>query len=197
MSNHLNLVVLVSGNGTNLQAMIDQIQSGRLQAKIKWVISNRGEAFALERAKKSGIPTQVIAEKKRESFEERLVAVLQETNFDYIALAGFMRILSPSLVRRYPGRILNIHPALLPHFPGTDAIRQAWEAGVSETGCTVHFVDEGVDTGPIISQKKVPIKPGEGLAALTERIHAMEHQLYPEVLQQLAQKKLGSKGDRS
>lgn len=195
MSNHLNLVVLVSGNGTNLQAIIDQIQSGRLQAEIKWVISNRGEAFALERAKKSGIPTQVIAEKKRESFEERLVAVLQETNFDYIALAGFMRILSPALVRCYPGRILNIHPALLPHFPGTDAIRQAWEGGVSETGCTVHFVDEGVDTGPIISQKKVPIKPGESLAALTERIHILEHQLYPEVLQQLAQQKSDPKGD--
>lgn len=185
----LKIAVLVSGNGTNLQSIIDHIAGGSLTASISAVISNRSDAFALQRAKRAGIPTTVIEERERERFEARLATLLQGMDIDYIVLAGFMRILSPSFVQKYPRRILNIHPALLPHFPGTESIKRAWEAGVSETGCTVHFVDEGVDTGPVISQKKVPVNSGETLEALTERIHAAEHQLYPEVLQQLAESK--------
>lgn len=181
------LAVLVSGNGSNLQAILDAIDQGKLEARVRLVVSNVPGAHALQRAQRAGVPTCVIEEKNRALFEQQLIAVLEKAGVDWIVLAGFMRVLSPDFVQRYRNRVLNIHPSLLPVFPGMDAILQAWKAGVKETGCTVHWIDEGVDTGPIIGQRKVEVRPTDTLETLTERVHQAEHELYPMVLQQLVQ----------
>lgn len=191
MKRIIRLGVLVSGQGTNLQAILEAIERGKLSAEVRIVISNVETAAALPRASQRKIPTAVVPHKRyatREAFEEELIRHLADV--DLVVLAGFMRVLSPSFVRHYAGRILNIHPALLPAFPGTDAIGQAWRAGVKTTGVTVHLVDEGVDTGPVVLQREVPIKPGETLEGLTEKIHSVEHQLYPEAIQLFAEKGL-------
>lgn len=181
------LAVLASGNGSNLQAILDAIGQGKLEAQVRLVVSNVPGAHALQRAQRAGVPTCVIEEKNRALFEQQLMTVLEKAGVDWIVLAGFMRVLSPDFVQRYRNRVLNIHPSLLPVFPGMDAILQAWKAGVKETGCTVHWIDEGVDTGPIIGQRKVEVRPTDTLETLTERVHQAEHELYPMVLQQLVQ----------
>ena len=190
MSDTKRLCVFVSGSGTNLQAMLD---ANIEPAEIVLVFSNNPEAYALERARGRNIPTEVISHKgygTREEFEEDIIRTIQPYNIDLIALAGFMRILSPRFVRHYKNKILNIHPALLPAFPGMHAARQALESGVKFTGCTVHFVDEGVDTGPIIQQSVVPVSDDDTEDSLQERIQKEEYRIYPEAIKLVAEGKV-------
>lgn len=188
-SSPLNLGVLVSGNGTNLQAILDAIATGALQAQVKVVISNRPGVQALERAQRAGVKALTISHKNfpnREAFDQALVDALREAGVNWVALAGFMRVLTPHFLAAYPGRIVNIHPSLLPAFPGIDAQKQALEYGVKLTGCTVHFVDHGVDSGRIIAQRAVPVETSDDLATLAARIHTAEHALFVEVLREIA-----------
>jgi phosphoribosylglycinamide formyltransferase-1 len=181
--------VLISGRGSNLQALIDAQKAQDLGGgEIVLVISNVPGAHGLARARAAGIPTQVCEHKgkAREAYDRELLALLEEQGVELVCLAGFMRLLSPVLVRAFPGRILNIHPALLPSFPGLDAQRQALEHGVKLTGCTVHLLDEGVDTGPIIAQRAVPVLDGDDEDSLSARILVEEHELLVSVLRGLA-----------
>lgn len=186
----LELGVLVSGNGSNLQAILDAVRSKQLDARIRLVVSNREQAYALERARAAGVSAVVCSHRgmpSREAYDEKLVSMLRDAGVEYVVLAGFMRILSPLFVRAFQGRVLNIHPALLPSFPGVNALGQALAHGVKVTGVTVHWVDDGVDTGPIIAQRAVPVLPGDDEASLGARVHAVEHELYVEVLRDLSE----------
>jgi phosphoribosylglycinamide formyltransferase-1 len=195
-----NISVLASGNGTNLQAILDAIESGRIRgARLVLVISDNKEAFALERAKKHGIPAIHIDPKNyasREDFDREAVARLREAGTDLVVLAGFMRVVTPYFVRSFPRRIMNIHPALLPCFPGAHAVEDALEYGVKVAGCTVHFVDEGVDTGPIILQEALPVREDDTPETLRERIHVLEHRLYPRAISLWLQNKITILGRR-
>ncbi|MEW5759253.1 MAG: phosphoribosylglycinamide formyltransferase [Candidatus Thermoplasmatota archaeon] len=173
--------VLISGRGTNLQAIIDSIERGYLDAKIAVVISNKSNAYGLERARKHGIPNFFIDHrgKKRELFEDEIIEVLNKHNVQLIVLAGFMRILTPHFINAYRNRIINIHPALLPSFPGTHAQKDAIDWGVKVSGCTVHFVDENPDGGPIIVQRAVEVMEGDDENSLAERILKEEHKILP------------------
>jgi phosphoribosylglycinamide formyltransferase-1 len=185
----LDLGVLVSGTGTNLQAILDATASRALDARMRLVISNKAGALALERATRAGVPTRIIAHgdyATREDFEDALLLALREAGVEWIVLAGFMRVLTAQFVRSYQGRIVNIHPALLPSFPGTHAQRQALMYGAKVAGCTVHLVDEGVDTGPIIGQRAVPVLEDDDEESLAARILKEEHRLLVEVLQIIA-----------
>jgi phosphoribosylglycinamide formyltransferase-1 len=196
MPRPLNLAVFVSGSGTNLQAILD---AGIENVNVALVVSNNPRAYAIERARRRGVPVRVVEHKRypsRESYDARLVELLEEFGIDLIALAGFMRILSPFMVNRYRNKIMNIHPALLPSFPGTNAVARALEYGVKWTGCTVHFLDEGVDTGPIIIQSAVPVYDGDTVESLAERIHQQEHRIYPEAIRLFAEGRLTVKGRR-
>jgi phosphoribosylglycinamide formyltransferase-1 len=183
------LCVLASGAGTNLQAIIDALH-GSNGIEVAGVASDKADAKALRRAAAAGIETSVFAGAEFEDREARDSAIgdwIEGRGADLIVLAGYMQLLSTSFVRRFPNRIVNIHPALLPSFPGLDAIGQALAAGVAETGVTVHFVDEGVDTGPAILQRAVAMPPGRDRTRLETAIHALEHELYPEAIRMLAQ----------
>jgi phosphoribosylglycinamide formyltransferase-1 len=185
----LNLGVLVSGNGTNLQAILDAVASGALAARVRCVVSNKSDAFALERARHAGVPALAISHKAfatREAFDAAVLAALREHGVDWVVLAGFMRVLTPEFLRAWAGRVVNVHPALLPSFPGVNAIARALAHGVKVTGCTVHFVDEGVDSGPIIAQRAVPVLEGDDEASLAARLHAAEHELFVSVLGDIA-----------
>jgi phosphoribosylglycinamide formyltransferase-1 len=185
----LALGVLVSGNGTNLQAILDAIARGSLDAHVACVISNRPGVKALERASAAGVPALAIPHgdfASRAAFDRALVSALREHGAEWIVLAGFMRLVTDELLSAFPGRIVNIHPSLLPAFPGLDAQRQAFEYGVKVTGCTVHFVDGGLDSGPIIAQRSVPVLESDDLEQLTQRIHVVEHELYVAVLSDIA-----------
>ncbi len=188
----LPIAVMVSGNGSNLQAIIDEIEAGKLDAEIKIVISNNPAAFALERCKKHGIGFKII----KASFEDELAKVIHGSGAELICLAGFMRILSPEFIANFRGRIINMHPALLPSFPGLHAQRQAVEHGVKVSGCTVHFVNEGVDSGPIILQKAVAVEEGDTEEALAARILKEEHKLYPQAIQLIAHGAVKFNGQR-
>ena len=179
-----NLGILLSGRGSNFEAIADSVAGGKLPARIAIVISNRPDASGIKAARRRGLPVEVIssAEKKREEHEAAVIGALQAAKVDWVCLAGYMRLLSPLFVRAFPERILNIHPSLLPAFPGLGAQRQALEHGVKVTGCTVHFVDESLDHGPIILQKAVPVLPSDDLEALESRILQQEHILYSEAL---------------
>lgn len=175
------LGVLVSGRGSNLQAILDAINADRLTAKIGVVICDNPEANALRKVAGTGIPTAVIERRSfaaKQEFEEAVIAQLDLHHVELVVLAGFMRILSPRFINRFPARIMNIHPALLPAFPGLDAQKQAIEYGVKVSGATVHFVDEGMDSGPIILQEAVPVETEDTVATLSERILHLEHRLY-------------------
>ena len=188
-SKQVKLGVLVSGTGSNLQAILDAIAAGSLSAEVKVVISNRAGVQALDRARAAGVPALTIPHRDfptREAFDRALVAALHEANVDWIVLAGFMRVLTPEFLNAYAGRIINIHPALLPSFPGVDAAKQALDYGVKITGCTVHFVELGVDLGKIIAQRAVPVESDDDLGSLSARIHAAEHELFVSVLQDIA-----------
>lgn len=187
------LGVLVSGTGTNLQAILDAIASGELKARVGVVISNVATAKALERAKAAKVPAIVVDHKAfpdRASFDAAVVEVLRSHGVECVVLAGFMRLITSTLLDAYPNRIVNVHPALLPSFPGTHAQRQALQYGVGVSGCTVHFVDSGVDTGPIIVQGTVPVLDDDDEATLSARILKKEHELLPLALQWIAEGKV-------
>lgn len=190
--------VLVSGNGSNFQAIVDAVESGRIpEGRIACLVSNRGDAYALERARKHGIPSVVISHKDypdRPSYDRALAEFLRSHGVNLVVMAGFMRLLSSIMVDAFPNAIMNIHPALLPSFPGLDAQKQALEYGVRYTGCTVHFVDNGTDTGPIILQAVVPILPGDTAETLSDRIHGEEHRIYPEAVRLFCAGKLLAEG---
>lgn len=195
----VNLGVLVSGSGSNLQAIIDNIEAGRLDARIKIVISNVPEVYALERAKKHGLPSQVIRHKElkiREDFDQRLVEVLRAHDVELVILAGFMRMITPILLRAFSMRVMNIHPALLPAFPGTHVWQSEVDYGVKFAGCTVHFVDEGTDTGPIIIQAVVPVYDDDTADTLNARILKQEHKIYSQAIQLYAEGRLEIQGRR-
>ncbi len=179
----MTLAVLASGEGTNLQAIVD---SGLAVAV---VLTNRPGAGCIARAERAGVPVEIAPHKgwpSREAYDADLVERLRRHEVDTVALAGFMRILSPAFLQAFSGRVVNIHPSLLPSFPGLHAVRQALEHGVKVTGVTVHRVDDGIDTGPILAQAPVEIRPDDDEDSLAERIHAVEHRLYPQVLRSLA-----------
>jgi phosphoribosylglycinamide formyltransferase-1 len=185
----LDLGVLVSGTGTNLQAILDAVARRSLDIDVRIVISNKPGVLALERAERAGVATRCIRHgdyPNREAFEDALMAALSAAGVEWVVLAGFMRVLTPHFVSRYAGRIVNIHPALLPAFPGVHAQRQALEYGARISGCTVHLVDEGVDTGPILGQRAVPVLDDDDEASLAARILCQEHDLLVEVLAHLA-----------
>ncbi|MDV2886768.1 phosphoribosylglycinamide formyltransferase [Alkalihalophilus pseudofirmus] len=184
------IAVFASGNGTNAQAIIDQAKSGVLECEVVLVVSDKPNAFALTRAKNAGIDTFSFKPsdfKNKESYESELVQKLKEKNVQLIALAGYMRLIGPTLLQAFEGRIVNIHPSLLPQFPGLDAIGQAMIAGVRETGVTIHLVDSGMDTGPIIAQEKVLVDQDDTIETLTTKIQAVEHRLYPATLREWAE----------
>lgn len=189
--------VLVSGRGSNLQSIIDNIEAGRLRAQIRIVISSNSDASALERAQRHGIPTAVIVRRDFPSptaAEQRMVEVLGKHGVELVVMAGFMHILTPYFLQAFAGRVMNIHPALLPSFPGLHAQAQAFASGVKFSGCTVHFVDEGVDTGPIIIQSVVPVYDDDTLESLTTRILREEHRIYPQAIQFYADGRLVVEG---
>jgi phosphoribosylglycinamide formyltransferase-1 len=182
MSERPTIAVLISGSGSNLQAIIDASEKGEIPCRVGIVISNKADAYGLSRARKHGIPTEVVDHKgfaTREEFDARLAEVIRGSGADLVCLAGFMRILTPVIIRAFPNRILNIHPALLPSFPGTHGPGQALAYGVRFSGCTVHFLDEGVDTGPIIVQAIVPVYDDDTEDTLAARILVQEHRIYP------------------
>ena len=184
------LGVLVSGSGTNLQAILDAVREGRLDARVAVVVSNVAGARALDRARDAGVETAVVdheAYPTREAFDAAVVDVLRSRGVQTVVLAGFMRLLTPVLLEAYPMRVVNVHPALLPAFPGVRGQRQALEYGVRFTGCTVHFVDLGTDTGPVIAQATVPVLDDDDEASLTARVLEQEHRLLPQVLQWMAE----------
>lgn len=182
------IAILVSGGGTNMQNLLQRMKAGEIPAEPCLVISDNPQAGAIEKAKKLGVLVQIVDRKKftdKTAFEKEIILQIDKVKIDLILLAGFMRILSPEFVRAYQRRIVNIHPALLPKFPGAHAIRDAWNAKVKETGVTVHYVDEGVDTGTIILQRKVAIDPQDTLESLEARIHSVEYEIYPEALRKI------------
>jgi phosphoribosylglycinamide formyltransferase-1 len=190
---------LVSGRGTNLQAIIEAIEEGKIAGEIKVVISDNPDAYALKRAQQYHINTRYINFKEfknREDYDKEIIKTLKEKKIELVVLAGYMRILSPYFIRTYKNKIMNIHPALLPSFPGLHAQKQAIEYGAKVSGCTVHFVDEGVDSGPIILQKAVEVSDDDTEESLAEKILKEEHQIYPRAIQLFSQDRLIIKGRR-
>jgi len=197
MSDFLKLGVLISGNGSNLQSIIDHIEKGSLKAIIKIVISNNSDAYGITRAKKHGIPVVVLKSgvfKNKEEFDLELIRILESKDVDLVILAGFMRIITPTLLKAFPQKVMNIHPALLPSFPGIHGQKQALDYGVKLSGCTVHFVDEGVDTGPIILQSAVQVLNEDTEETLAARILKEEHKIYPQAIQLFAEGKIEING---
>ena len=196
----IKLGVLVSGRGSNLQAIIDNIEKGSLSAEVAVVISDEPAAFALERARKHGIAAVHVSSQgyrgKRDEYDVLLVKELQKHGVELVILAGFMRIISKTLVNAFPNRIMNIHPALLPSFPGLHVQKAAIEHGVKFSGCTVHFVDEGMDTGPIIIQAVVPVLDNDTEDTLAARILVQEHKIFSRAIQLYAEGRLTVKGRR-
>lgn len=193
----INIGVLASGRGTNLQAIIEAVEEGRIEGEISIVVSDNSDAYALKRAKQHNIETQYIdfrSFKNREDYDKKVVECLKEKKIDLVVLAGYMRIIRPYFIKAYKNKIMNIHPALLPSFPGLHAQKQAVEHEVKVSGCTVHFVDEGVDLGPIILQKEVEVKDDDTEESLAERILKEEHQIYPRAIQLFSEGRLVIKG---
>jgi phosphoribosylglycinamide formyltransferase-1 len=197
----LKLAIFGSGSGTNCQAIIDAVEAGTLDAKIQCILSDVEDAAILERGRKHNIPAiwfdcAPFKTKLDGEGEQKVLQILEEHDVDFIALAGFMRIVKDGLLNAYAGRIVNIHPSLLPSFPGLDGGKQAFEYGVRYTGCTVHYVDAGVDTGAIINQKCVTVEDSDTLDSLMEKIHEQEHIAYPEALQWIAEGRIQLAGRR-
>jgi phosphoribosylglycinamide formyltransferase-1 len=195
----LKLGVLISGRGSNLQALIDACADEAFPAKIALVISNKADAYGLERAKQAGIDTAVIPHREfpdRESFDAEMDRKLREAGVECICLAGFMRLLSAEFVRKWKDRLINIHPSLLPSFKGLNTHERTIEAGVRIAGCTVHFVRPEMDEGPIIIQAAVPVLPGDDADSLAARILVQEHRIYPEAVRLIASRAVRSVGDR-
>jgi len=199
----LRLGVLASGRGSNLQAIIDAIEGGSLQARLAVVLSNKQGAAALERARKHGAPDVFLDAKPyagqpegKQAYDRAVLEVLRKHEVELVILAGYMKIVTPVLIQAYPNRIMNIHPSLLPAFPGLDVQKKALDWGVKIAGCTVHFVTEGVDEGPIIIQAAVPIAEGDDADALAARILEQEHRIYPKAIQLYADGRLQVEGRR-
>jgi len=196
-SQKLNLVVLISGGGSNLQAIIDSIKNNNLDATIKSVISNKSDAFGLQRANKAGIATDIIENKDypdRESYDLQLIKTIIKYNPDLIVMAGFMRILSEGFINHFTGKMINIHPSLLPKFKGLHTHKRALEAGETEHGLTIHYVTAELDSGPILKQVKVPVFKSDSEEILANRVLEQEHIAYPEVIQWIAENKLPDLG---
>ena len=193
-----NLGILLSGRGSNFEAIARNVQAGKIPARIAVVISNREDAPGLARACEMGLYTRCILSRgrEREAFDRDVVETLRKFEVDLVCLAGFMRILSPWFVRQFPQRVLNIHPALLPAFAGADAQKQALEYGVKFSGCTVHIVDEGVDTGPIVCQAVVPVQDDDTVETLSARILKEEHRIYSEAISLLLEGRVQVSGRR-
>jgi phosphoribosylglycinamide formyltransferase-1 len=197
MLQKIDIGVLVSGSGSNLQSIIDHIENGTLDTEIRVVLSNNPEAYALERCRKHQIPATVVDHRlfsSREEFDRRVIEILKTSGVDLVVMAGFTRILSPEFFRAFPRKILNIHPALLPAFPSTHVQQKAVEYGVKFSGCTVHFADEGVDTGPIIIQVVVPVRDDDTADDLAARILKEEHRIYPQAIQYYAEGRIEIEG---
>jgi len=197
--NKLRLAVLASGRGSNLQAILDAVESGELDASVEVVVSDKPGAYALERAEKAGAGTEVVewpASGSRDEHDSNILKILNRYKIEAVALAGYMRLVGPVLLKAFPNRILNIHPALLPSFQGLDVHARAIERGVKFSGCTVHFVDGGVDTGPIILQAVVSVLDDDDASTLAARVLAEEHRIYPQALQYLAHGRLRIEGSR-
>lgn len=196
----LELGVLISGRGSNLQAILDAIERGALDARVRLVVSNRGEALGLERAQAAGVATAVVDHRRftdRGTFEREVVRLLHEHGAEWLVLAGFMRIVTRELLDSFRDRVVNIHPSLLPAFPGVDAQAQAVDYGVHVTGCTVHLVDEGVDHGPILAQAAVPVEPSDTRDSLAQRLLDTEHTLLVATLRRIASGDLSLEGPTS
>ena len=199
MRRQVPIGVLISGSGTNLQSIIDAIEAKELDAEIQVVLSNRADAYGLVRAKKHGIPVEILDHKRfasRESFDQAVVEILRAREVELVVLAGFMRLLSPVFVSAYSNHIMNIHPALLPAFPGLHVQKKAVEHGVRFSGCTVHFVNEECDEGPIIIQAVVPVFPDDTEESLAARILEQEHRIYPCAIQLFSEGRLHIEGRR-
>ena len=180
-----NIAIFASGSGSNFEAIATAVKIGRINAKLSLLVCDKPEAPVISRAQRLGVPVFVCDSKQyasRENHEKRILSALEDNRVDFIVLAGYMRIIGKTLLEAYGGKIVNIHPSMLPDFPGINAIARAFESGAKATGVTVHYIDEGVDTGPIIAQRQVDILPGDTLEALEERVHRVEHELYINVL---------------
>lgn len=185
----LKIGVLISGSGTNLQAIIDRIADGSLKAEVALVVSSRPGVRGIERAREAGLPVLVMEKSEYaepETADAKIASALKEAGCEYVIMAGYMRMVRKPLLEAYPGRIVNLHPALLPSFKGAHAIQDAFDYGVKVTGVTVHFADDKYDCGPIIAQRALPVEEGWDVDTLEEHIHAIEHELYPEVVGWLA-----------
>jgi len=200
----LRLGVLASGRGSNLQAIIDAIEAGSLEASVAVVVSNKREAIALERAERHGIPGIFLDPKSvagepdpRKAYDHKMLDLLNRYDIQLVLLAGYMKIVTPLLIQAYEWRMMNIHPSLLPSFPGLKAQQQALDAGVKISGCTVHFVTEGVDEGPIILQTAVPVQEGDTVESLSSRILEQEHHLYPRAVQLFVEGRLCVEGSKA
>ena len=194
----MRIAVFASGNGSNFQAIAEAIASKQVDATLCFLFCDNPKAYVIERAKKMGIPFKVFSPKNyenRAAYESELLQQLELNAVDLIVLAGYMRIIGPTLLMAYANRILNIHPSLLPSFPGKSSIQDAFEANEKETGVTVHVVDAGVDTGPIIAQEKVVILPEDTVDSLENRIHQVEHRLFPQVIQKVIENKTIKKSE--
>ena len=197
----LSIAILGSGKGSNAQSIIDAIKAGTLNARIVCVLADVQDAFILDRARQNGIPAYYIdcapfKTKLDGAAEQKVIDILKKHGADLIVLAGFMRMVKSGLLRAFPGKIINIHPALLPNFPGLHSWKQALDGGAKVTGCTVHFVDDGMDTGPIILQKEVPVLAGDTPESLHARIQVQEHIAYPEALRLISEGRLRIEGRR-
>lgn len=193
----INIAVLASGSGTNFEAIAASVDSGEIPGRIAVLISDNPGAFALERAKRRSINTRVVLlsdYEDRHTYDRAIVSVLQTENIDLVVLAGYMKLVGPEVLEAYSGRIMNIHPSLLPSFPGTDGVGDALEYGVKVSGVTVHFVDAGLDTGPIIAQEAVVVEEGDGHESLHNRIHESEYRIYPRAIALFAEGRLKIEG---
>jgi len=195
----LRVAILASGSGSNAQRLFDLNRAGTLNIDPVLLICNRPGARALERAAQAGVPFLMLDHTKeadRERYDRSLVAALKDARAELIVMAGYMRLVTPFFLNSFPGQVINIHPALLPSFPGVRGAAEALEYGVRLAGCTVHFVDEIMDHGPVIIQAAVPVNPDDDLAALQTRIHALEHRIYPQAVQWVAEKRVHVEGRR-
>ena len=193
----MKFTVFASGNGTNLQAIIDAVKAGEIKAELALVFSNNRKAHALKRAHDAGIKTLVMEPKdytSKQSFERDLVIHLRKAGIDFIVLAGYMRLLTPYFIKEFPEKILNVHPSLLPSFKGTEGIKDTFTFGSKVAGVTVHFVDDKMDHGPIINQEAVKVQEDDTIETLTEKIHKLEHRLYPKAIQAFIEGRLRIKG---
>jgi len=190
--------VLISGRGTNLQALLDAATGGGLGGEVAVVVSNVASAGGLARAQRAGVPAVSLDHRgrPREEYDREVMGILGQAGVELVCLAGYMRLLSPDFVRAFPQRVLNVHPSLLPAFPGLEAQRQAWDYGVKVSGATVHLVDEGLDTGPIVLQEAVPVREDDSPESLAERILEAEHRIYPTAVRLMLEGKCRVEGRR-